>query len=57
LLSDYLAAHGVEVWHIIDSGQLQRHELTAGAVVTPEGSLMYPASAPDEPTERGLFDI
>jgi len=57
LLSDYLAAHGVEVWHIIDSGRLQRHELTAGAVVTPEGPLTYPALGPDDPTERGLFDI
>jgi uncharacterized protein (DUF488 family) len=42
LLSDYLVAHGLEVFHIVDSRSLHPHKITEGAVVSPEGNLLYP---------------
>lgn len=45
LLSDHLIARGVEVEHIIESGKLQPHKLTTGAVVTDEGVVCYPPAA------------
>ncbi|MFH1370469.1 MAG: DUF488 domain-containing protein [Planctomycetota bacterium] len=55
LLSDYLVAQGVQVEHIIDSGRLQSHTLTAGAVITPDLNVIYPSvgSTSEDPK---LFD-
>jgi uncharacterized protein (DUF488 family) len=51
LLSDYLVAQGVTVEHIMDSGRTQSHKLSDGAVITPDGHVIYPASgnASEEP--------
>ncbi len=45
LLSDYLTAKGWQVLHILNRGEPRRHELLKGAVVTPERSVLYPASS------------
>jgi uncharacterized protein (DUF488 family) len=55
LLSDYLAAQGVDVEHIIESGRLQSHTLTAGAVITPDLNVIYAASGSDSEDPK-LFD-
>jgi uncharacterized protein (DUF488 family) len=41
LVSDFLAAQGVTVWHIMPSGELRPHMLTPGAVIE-AGRLTYP---------------
>jgi uncharacterized protein (DUF488 family) len=43
LLSDHLVAQGVEVVHIVESGRIFAHKLTAGAVVTANGGVCYPS--------------
>ena len=45
LVCDYLAAHNVEVRHILESGKLLEHNMTAGAVVTEGGDVIYPSQA------------
>jgi uncharacterized protein (DUF488 family) len=47
LVSDFLAANGVTVQHIMPSGNLQPHKLTSGAVIE-GGQVTYPG-------ERSLF--
>ncbi len=42
LLSDFLTAHGVEVKHIIDHGQLRPHKLSSRVLVQENGTLVYP---------------
>ena len=42
LLSDYLTAKDVKVEHIIESGKLLPHKLTAAAVITPDAAVSYP---------------
>jgi uncharacterized protein (DUF488 family) len=51
LISDYLVSLGHEVWHIIESDSLRKHELTKFARVK-EGVLYYPA---EDSTELSLF--
>ena len=41
LISDCLLSRGYEVWHIIESDKLRKHELTKFAQVE-EGILTYP---------------
>ena len=41
LVSDFLAANGVTVQHIMPGGELRPHTLTAGAVVE-SGRVTYP---------------
>lgn len=48
LVSDYLTAQGIPVEHIMPSGELQPHALTAGAKVH-RGVVTYPASDADHP--------
>ncbi len=45
LVSDYLALHNVEVKHILEQSKLLDHNLTAGAVVTEGGDVIYPSQA------------
>ena len=47
LVSDFLAANGVAVQHIMPGGELRPYELTSGAVVE-GGQVTYPG-------ERSLF--
>lgn len=46
LLSDYLVANDVDVSHIVEHGKTRRHELLAGAIVTPEKTVIYPKGRP-----------
>ena len=50
LVSDYLTAQGVEVLHILETGRVEGHRMTPGAVVE-VGGVVYPGEE-----ERGLFD-
>jgi len=49
LISDYLVSLGHEVWHIIESDSIRKHELTKFARVK-EGVLTYPAEGSAEPS-------
>ena len=42
LLSDFLVAQDVTVKHIIEPGSLRLHTLTAGAIITERGGVLYP---------------
>ena len=45
IVTDYLLAAGCEVFHILGEGRIEPARLTAGAVLEPDGTLTYPASA------------
>jgi uncharacterized protein (DUF488 family) len=47
LVSDFLLVHGITVQHIMPSGELQPHALTAGARVE-SGELTYPPPGADQ---------
>ncbi len=53
LLSDYLTTHGALVEHIMDSGRLQTHKLSVGAVITSDLHVIYPTSGADTPSLFG----
>jgi uncharacterized protein (DUF488 family) len=44
IVADYLIAGGKPVCHIMGHGRLEPAKLTAGAVIQPDGSVVYPAS-------------
>jgi uncharacterized protein (DUF488 family) len=45
IIADYLIAAGKTVFHIMGEGRLEPARLTPGAVVRPDGTVVYPASA------------
>jgi uncharacterized protein (DUF488 family) len=45
IVSDYLLARGESVFHIMGEGRLEPARLTPGAVVRPDGAVVYPAAA------------
>ncbi|HEV8580745.1 MAG TPA: DUF488 domain-containing protein [Thermoanaerobaculia bacterium] len=53
LISDALAARGIEVLHILGPGHAGPHELDPNARVLPGGRLLYSGTAGDQP---GLFE-
>ncbi|HYM02537.1 MAG TPA: DUF488 domain-containing protein [Stellaceae bacterium] len=44
IIADYLIAANVGVRHILDAGKIEPAELTPGAVIRPDGSLLYRAA-------------
>lgn len=48
IVADYLIANGRTVFHIMDEGRLEPARLTEGAVVRPDGAIVYPAAHPAE---------
>lgn len=56
LLSDYLSAKGVEVEHIVESGKLQPHKLSRGAVITADATVIYP-STELEGVQKGFLNL
>jgi uncharacterized protein (DUF488 family) len=51
LISDYLVSLGYEVWHIVETDSLRKHELTKFARIK-DGMLFYP---PEDSSEPSLF--
>jgi len=47
LLSDYLIAQGVQVEHIMESGQLRPHKRSQSAVITADAKVYYPSPGRD----------
>ena len=45
IISDYLIAGGAAVFNIMGPGRIEPAKLTPGAVIEPDGSLIYPAPA------------
>jgi uncharacterized protein (DUF488 family) len=45
IVTDYLIAGGAPVFHIMGEGRLEPARLTPGAVVRPDGTVVYPAEA------------
>lgn len=43
IVADYLIAEGETVFHIMNPGRIEPARLTAGAVIRPDGTLVYPA--------------
>jgi uncharacterized protein (DUF488 family) len=48
LVADNLIARGETVFHIMGEGRLEPARLTPGAVVRPDGTVIYPATDPTE---------
>jgi len=44
IVSDYLIAKGETVLHIMGKGRLMPARLTSGAVIRPDGTIVYPAT-------------
>lgn len=45
IITDYLIARGETVFHIMGAGRLTPAQLTAGAVIQPDGTVVYPGEA------------
>ncbi len=45
IVADYLLANGIEVFHIMGRGRVEPARLTAGAVIQPDGTVIYPAAS------------
>jgi uncharacterized protein (DUF488 family) len=43
IVADYLIAGGESVFHIMGAGRIEPARLTAGAIVQPDGTVVYPA--------------
>jgi uncharacterized protein (DUF488 family) len=48
IIADYLLSEGIPVAHIMGSGKIEPATLTPGAQIMPDGSLVYPAGAPEQ---------
>ena len=44
IVADYLIARGEGVFHIMGEGRLEPARLTPGAVIQPDGTILYPAA-------------
>ena len=49
IVADYLIARGETVFHLMGDGRLEPARLTPGAVVRPDGTVVYPAAQPELP--------
>ena len=47
IVADNLLARGIAVFHIMENGRIVAAELTPGAVVRPDGSVIYPELEPE----------
>ncbi|MER1966091.1 DUF488 domain-containing protein [Castellaniella sp. GW247-6E4] len=46
IVADYLLARGATVFHIMGQGRLEPARLTQGAIIQPDGRIVYPGAAP-----------
>jgi uncharacterized protein (DUF488 family) len=53
IVADYLIAGGEAVLHILGHGRLEPACLTPGAVIRPDGTIVYPAAHRSEPMHGG----
>ncbi len=53
IVTDYLIANGESVFHIMDQGRLEPARLTPGAVVQPDGTVLYPPAG-EQQAEMGF---
>ena len=49
IIADYLLAAGERVMHILGTSHVDEANLTAGAVVRGDRTLVYPAEGPPQP--------
>jgi uncharacterized protein (DUF488 family) len=49
IVADYLIASGETVFHIMGQGRLEAGRLTSGAVIQPNGTIVYPGLDPSDP--------
>ncbi len=47
IVADYLLARGETVFHFMEEGRMEPATLTPGAIPQKDGTLLYPAAAPD----------
>jgi uncharacterized protein (DUF488 family) len=47
IVADHLIAHGKAVFHIMGHGRMEPAQLTAGAVIQPAGTVIYPQDQAD----------
>jgi hypothetical protein len=52
-VSDYLIARGETVFHIMGEGRVERAQLTKGAVIEPDATVVYPAMHRGEARPEG----
>lgn len=57
LLSDFLAAQGLQVVHIVDADHVIEHKFTDGLRIHSDKSISYPGSEGDLPDQPPLFDL
>jgi len=55
LLSDYLVGQGIKVTHILGPDRLCDHKLIPSAVITGDGTVIYPPTSTDKTNARELF--
>ena len=48
IIADYLVSEGIPVGHIMGPGKIEPATLTPGAQIATDGTLVYPAAAPDQ---------
>jgi uncharacterized protein (DUF488 family) len=53
IIADYLLAAGERVWHILGPSEVDEAQLTPGAVVRDDKSVVYPAATPGEASPDG----
>jgi len=46
IVADYLIARGQAVFHIMGRNRIEPARLTAGAIVEPDGTILYPGTPP-----------
>lgn len=55
LLSDYLVGQGIEVTHILGRDKLCDHKPSPSAVISGDGTVIYPPTSTDKTNARALF--
>jgi uncharacterized protein (DUF488 family) len=48
IVADYLIAGGEEVFHIMGGGRVEPAQLTRGAIVQPDGTVIYPGAVDEK---------
>ncbi|MBN1124336.1 MAG: DUF488 domain-containing protein [Sedimentisphaerales bacterium] len=57
ILSDFLAAQGLHIMHIIDADHAMEHTFTDGLQINSDKSILYPGPEDSPPEQPLLFDL